>query len=191
MATLKVLIADDDPIIRLDLKQMLENLGYAVVAEADDGMKAVAAARETHPDVCILDVKMPVMDGIEAVEIITEENIAPTILLTAYSDRELIDRAKSAGVFAYLVKPFKPSELPPAIEVARSRFEQNNALTKEVADLNERLAARKAVDRAKGILMKLHGLDESEAYRRIQLQSMNSRLSMREIADAIILAQSV
>jgi response regulator NasT len=161
------------------------------VAEADDGMKAVAAARETRPDVCILDVKMPVMDGIEAVEIITEENIAPTILLTAYSDRELIDRAKSAGVFAYLVKPFKPSELPPAIEVARSRFEQNNALTKEVADLNERLAARKAVDRAKGILMKLHGLDESEAYRRIQLQSMNSRLSMREIADAIILAQSV
>jgi len=191
MATLKVLIADDDPIIRLDLKQMLENLGYAVVAEADDGQKAVDAARETHPDVCILDVKMPVMDGIEAVEIITEENIAPTILLTAYSDRELIDRAKSAGVFAYLVKPFKPSELPPAIEVARSRFEQNNALTKEVADLNERLAARKAVDRAKGILMKLHGLDESEAYRRIQLQSMNSRLSMREIADAIILAQSV
>ncbi len=191
MATLKVLIADDDPIIRLDLKQMLENLGYAVVAEADDGQKAVAAARETQPDVCILDVKMPVMDGIEAVEIITEENIAPTILLTAYSDRELIDRAKSAGVFAYLVKPFKPSELPPAIEVARSRFEQNNALTKEVADLNERLAARKAVDRAKGILMKLHGLDESEAYRRIQLQSMNSRLSMREIADAIILAQSV
>lgn len=191
MATLKVLIADDDPIIRLDLKQMLENLGYTVVAEADDGQKAVDAARETHPDVCILDVKMPVMDGIEAVEIITEENIAPTILLTAYSDRELIDRAKSAGVFAYLVKPFKPSELPPAIEVARSRFEQNNALTKEVADLNERLAARKAVDRAKGILMKLHGLDESEAYRRIQLQSMNSRLSMREIADAIILAQSV
>ncbi len=191
MATLKVLIADDDPIIRLDLKQMLENLGYAVVAEADDGQKAVDAARETQPDVCILDVKMPVMDGIEAVEIITEENIAPTILLTAYSDRELIDRAKSAGVFAYLVKPFKPSELPPAIEVARSRFEQNNALTKEVADLNERLAARKAVDRAKGILMKLHGLDESEAYRRIQLQSMNSRLSMREIADAIILAQSV
>lgn len=191
MATLKVLIADDDPIIRLDLKQMLENLGYTVVAEADDGQKAVDAAREAHPDVCILDVKMPVMDGIEAVEIITEENIAPTILLTAYSDRELIDRAKSAGVFAYLVKPFKPSELPPAIEVARSRFEQNNALTKEVADLNERLAARKAVDRAKGILMKLHGLDESEAYRRIQLQSMNSRLSMREIADAIILAQSV
>ncbi len=191
MATLKVLIADDDPIIRLDLKQMLENLGYSVVAEADDGQKAVDAARETHPDVCILDVKMPVMDGIEAVEIITEENIAPTILLTAYSDRELIDRAKSAGVFAYLVKPFKPSELPPAIEVARSRFEQNNALTKEVADLNERLAARKALDRAKGILMKQHGLDEAEAYRRIQLQSMNSRMSMREIAEAIILAQSV
>ncbi|MCW5941690.1 MAG: response regulator [Fimbriimonadaceae bacterium] len=191
MPKLRVLIADDDPIIRLDLKQMLENLEYDVVAEADDGQKAVEAARETTPDVCILDVKMPVMDGIEAVDIITAENIAPAILLTAYSDRELIDRAKAAGVFAYLVKPFKPSDLPPAIEVARSRFEQNNALTKEVADLNERLEARKLVDRAKGILMAQHGLDEAEAYRRIQLQSMNSRKSMREIAEAIILAQSV
>lgn len=191
MAKLRVLIADDDPIIRLDLKQMLENFEYDVVAEADDGLKAVEAARETTPDVCILDVKMPVMDGIEAVDIITAENIAPTILLTAYSDRELIDRAKAAGVFAYLVKPFKPSELPPAIEVARSRFEQNSALTKEVADLTERLEARKLVDRAKGILMAQHSLDEAEAYRRIQLQSMNSRKSMREIAEAIILAQSV
>lgn len=191
MAKLRVLIADDDPIIRLDLKQMLENFEYDVVAEADDGLKAVEAARETTPDVCILDVKMPVMDGIEAVDIITAEHIAPTILLTAYSDRELIDRAKAAGVFAYLVKPFKPSELPPAIEVARSRFEQNSALTKEVADLTERLEARKLVDRAKGILMAQHSLDEAEAYRRIQLQSMNSRKSMREIAEAIILAQSV
>lgn len=191
MAKLRVLIADDDPIIRLDLKQMLENLEYDVVAEADDGQKAVEAARDTIPDVCILDVKMPVMDGIEAVDVITAENIAPTILLTAYSDRELIDRAKAAGVFAYLVKPFKPSELPPAIEVARSRFEQNNALTKEIADLTERLEARKLVDRAKGILMAQHNLDEAEAYRRIQVQSMNSRKSMREIAEAIILAQSV
>jgi AmiR/NasT family two-component response regulator len=188
---MRVLIADDDPIIRLDLKQMLENLGYDVVAEAGDGQQAVQGARDTQPDVCILDVKMPVMDGIEAVNIITDENIAPTILLTAYSDRELVDRAKAAGVFAYLVKPFKPSDLPPSIEVARSRFEQNMQLSKEVTNLNERLEARKLIDRAKGILMDDHGLNESEAYRRIQIQSMNLRKTMREVAEAIILAKSV
>jgi AmiR/NasT family two-component response regulator len=131
------------------------------------------------------------MDGIEAVGIITEENIAPTILLTAYSDRELVDRAKDAGVFAYLVKPFKPSDLPPAIEVARSRFEQNAQLNKELNNVNERLEARKAIDRAKGILMQELGLNESEAYRRIQLQSMNLRKSMKEVADAIILGNAV
>jgi AmiR/NasT family two-component response regulator len=191
MSKLKVLIADDEPIILLDLKQMLENLGYEVVAEASDGQQAVDLARETHPDVCILDVKMPVMDGIEAVEIITEENIAPTILLTAYSDRELVDRAKAAGVFAYLVKPFKPGDLPPSIEVARSRFEQNVQLTKEVGTLQERLEARKLVDRAKGILMDEHKLSEGEAYRRIQVQSMNLRKTMREVAEAIILAKSI
>jgi AmiR/NasT family two-component response regulator len=191
MARMTVLIADDDPIIRLDLKQMLESLDYQVVAEAGDGQQAVALAREHQPEICILDVKMPVMDGIEAVGIITEEAIAPTILLTAYSDRELVDRAKDAGVFAYLVKPFKPSDLPPAIEVARSRFEQNSQLNKEVKSLSERLEARKAIDRAKGILMQEHGLNESEAYRRIQLQSMNLRKTMKEVADAIVLAKSV
>lgn len=191
MSKLKVLIADDEPIILLDLKQMLENLGYEVVAEASDGQQAVDLARETRPDVCILDVKMPVMDGIEAVGVITEENIAPTILLTAYSDKELVDRAKNAGVFAYLVKPFKPSDLPPAIEVARSRFEQNVELTKEVGTLQERLEARKLVDRAKGILMDEHKLSEAEAYRRIQVQSMNLRKTMREVAEAIILAKSI
>ena len=191
MSKMKVLIADDEPIILLDLKQMLENLGYEVVAEASDGQQAVDLARETHPDVCILDVKMPVMDGIEAVTIITEENIAPAILLTAYSDKELVDRAKAAGVFAYLVKPFKPSDLPPSIEVARSRFEQNMQLTKEVGTLQERLEARKLVDRAKGILMDEHKLSEGEAYRRIQVQSMNLRKTMREVAEAIILAKSI
>jgi response regulator NasT len=188
---MKVLIADDDPIIRLDLKQMLENLDYVVVAEAGDGQQAVALARETHPDICILDVKMPVMDGIEAVSQITDEEIAPTILLTAYSDRELIMRAKDAGVFAYLVKPFKPSDLPPAIEVARSRFEQNRQLGKEISSLSEKLEARKLVDRAKGILMDEHKLSEAEAYRRIQLQSMQLRKSMREVAEAVILAKNV
>lgn len=191
MATIKVLIADDDPIIRLDLKQMLETLGYEVVGEGDNGQNAVNLARELKPDVCILDVKMPVMDGIEAVSIITEEAIAPTILLTAYSDKELVDRAKDAGVFAYLVKPFKPSDLPPSIEVARSRFEQNLELNKEVNNLQEKLEARKVIDRAKGILMDEHKLSESEAYRRIQILSMNQRKTMREVADAIILAKSI
>ena len=191
MAKLRVLIADDDPIIRLDLKQMLENLEYEVVAEAGDGQQAVAEARETKPDICILDVKMPVMDGIEAVSVITEEGIAPTILLTAYSDRELVDRAKDAGVFAYLVKPFKPGDLPPAIEVARSRYEQNLALNEEVSSLEEKLETRKLIDRAKGILMDTQGLNETEAYRRIQLQSMNLRKSMKEVAEAVILAKSI
>jgi response regulator NasT len=191
MSKLRVLIADDDPIIRLDLKQMLETLGYDVVGEAGDGQQAVELARETRPDVCILDVKMPVMDGIEAVHLITEDNIAPTILLTAYSDKELVDRAKDAGVFAYLVKPFKPSDLPPAIEVARSRFDQNVALSKEVGSLQEKLETRKLIDRAKGILMDEHGLTEAEAYRRIQLQSMNLRKTMKEVSEAIILAKSI
>jgi two-component system, response regulator PdtaR len=191
MAKLRVLIADDDPIIRLDLKQMLENLDYEVVAEAGDGQQAIEAARSSQPDICILDVKMPVMDGIEAVTIITEESIAPAILLTAYSDQELIQRAKDAGVFAYLVKPFKPSDLPPAIEIARSRYEQNCQLNKEVSSLNERLETRKLVERAKGILIDEYHLSEAEAYRRIQVQSMNARKSMKEIAEAIIIAKSV
>lgn len=191
MAKTRILIADDDPIIRLDLKQILENLDYEVVAEAGDGQQAVESARSTLPDVCILDVKMPVMDGIEAVDLLTEEAVSACILLTAYSDRELVDRAKAAGAFAYLVKPFKPSDLPPAIEVARSRFEQNQALAKEIGSLQERLEARKAVDRAKGVLMDQHGLNESEAYRRIQQQSMNLRKSMREVAEAILVAQGV
>ena len=191
MAKMRVLIADDDPIIRLDLRQMLENLDYEVVAEAGDGQQAIQMARDTAPDVCILDVKMPVMDGIEAVKAITEEGLAPAILLTAYSDHELVDRAKQAGVFAYLVKPFKPSDLPPAIEIARSRYEQNLQLNKEVGSLQDKLETRKVVDRAKGILMAEHALDETEAYRRIQQQSMNLRKSMREVAEAIIVAKSV
>jgi response regulator NasT len=191
MSQVRVLIADDDPIIRLDLKQILQNLGYIVCAEAGDGQTALTAARETQPDVCILDVKMPVMDGIEAANLIGDESLAPVILLTAYSDRELVDKAANAGVFAYLVKPFKPSDLPPAIEVAHSRFEQNRQLMSEISGLTERLEARKAVDRAKGILMAAENITEAEAYRRIQQQSMNMRKSMREVAEAIIVASSV
>lgn len=188
---MRVLIADDDPIIRLDLKQMLENLGYQVVAEAEDGLQAVEQAKAKQPDVCLLDVKMPALDGIDAATQIAEEGIAPAVLLTAYSDQELIERAKEAGVFGYLVKPFKPSDLAPAIEVARGRFEATQVLNKEVSDLTERLEARKSIEKAKGILMADHGLPEGEAYRRIQTQSMNARKSMKEIADAIILARGV
>lgn len=191
MSKLRVLIADDDPIIRLDLRNVLESLGYEVVGEAGDGQQAVDLAREKEPDVCLLDVKMPVMDGIEAVEIITNEGIAPAILLTAYSDGELVSRAKDAGAFAYLVKPYKPSDLPPSIEVAKARFEGTKQLNKEVGSLQEKLDARKTIDRAKGILMDEHSLGEAEAYRRIQLQSMNLRKTMKEVADAIILAKSV
>ena len=190
MSKIRVLIADDDPIIRLDVKPMRQSVVYEVVGEAGAGKQAVELARELKPDVCILDVKMPVMDGIEAVNIITDENIAPTILLTAYSDKELIDRAKNAGVFAYLVKPFKPSDLTPSIEVARARFDQNLLLGKEVSSLADKLEARKLIDRAKGLLMDEHKINEAEAYRRIQLQSMNLRKTMREVAEAIILAKS-
>ena len=184
---MNVLIADDDAIIRLDLKQMLENLSYTVIAEAGDGEEAVRLAKQFLPDVCILDVKMPIMDGIDAVVHITEAGIAPVILLTAYGDKDLVDRAKAAGVFAYLVKPFKPGDLPPAIEIARSRFEQNKDLIKEVASLQERIETRKLVDRAKGKLMDTQGISESEAYRTIQLQAMNLRTSMKAVAESILL----
>lgn len=190
-STMRVLIADDDPIIRLDLKQMLESLGYSVVAEAEDGQQATELAKLHTPDVCVLDVKMPVLDGIDASTQIADAGIAPVILLTAYSDQELIGRAREAGVFGYLVKPFKPSDLSPAIEVARSRFEQNRQLTAEVASLQDRLETRKLVEQAKGILMTDQGLSEAEAYRRIQQQSMNARKSMREVAEAVILARTI
>ena len=188
---MRVLIADDDPIIRLDLKQMLESLGYEIVAEAEDGEAAIRLARETEPDVCVLDVKMPAMDGIDAAQMLADEQIAPAILLTAYSDKELIDRAKDAGVFGYLVKPFKPSDLSPAIEVAKSRFEQNKLLTKELSSMQARLEARRLIEQAKGLMMKGDGITEDDAYKKIREQSMNDRTSMKEVAEAIIAAQSV
>jgi two-component system, response regulator PdtaR len=188
---LKIVIADDEPIIRLDLKKTLENMGHEVVGETGDGAKAVEMARALKPDILILDIKMPEMDGIDAAKIITTEGIAPVLLLTAYSQKDLVDRAKDAGVFAYLVKPFKEADLMPAIEIAISRYEEFMDLENEVSDLENKLDTRKAVDRAKGILMDQYGLKEQEAFRRIQVQSMNTRKSMREIAEAIILAHSV
>lgn len=188
---LRVLIADDEPIIRLDLKNMLEGLGYEVIAEAGDGVSAVEAARTLKPDVAILDIKMPSMDGIDAANILNSEKIAPVVLLTAFSDLDLINRAKEAGVFAYLVKPFRENDLCPAIEIAISRYKEFLALEEEVSELEDKLETRKMVERAKGILMDQYGLKEQEAFRRIQLQSMNTRKTMREIAEAIIIAHSV
>ena len=188
---LRIVIADDEPIIRLDLKNMLAALGYDVVAEAGDGAKAVEAARNLSPDLVILDIKMPNMDGIDAAKIISEEKIAPILFLTAYSDVDLVHRAKEAGVYSYLVKPFKEADLLPAIEIAMSRWEELQELDKHAKDLEDKLETRKAVDRAKGILMDQYGLKEQEAFRRIQVQSMNTRKSMREIAEAIIIAHNV
>lgn len=191
MESLRIVIADDEPIIRLDLRKTLENMGHQVVGEAGDGNKAIEAARELKPDILILDIKMPELDGIEAAKVITTEGIAPVLLLTAYSQKDLVDRAKDAGVFAYLVKPFKEADLLPAMEIAISRYEEFVELENEVSDLENKLDTRKAVDRAKGILMDQYGLKEQEAFRRIQIQSMNTRKSMREIADAIIIAHNV
>ena len=188
---LRIVIADDEPIIRLDLKKMLDDSGMDVVAEAGDGVKAVEAARNLNPDIVILDIKMPNMDGIDAAKIINEEKIAPVLLLTAYSQVDLVKRAKEAGVYSYLVKPFKEADLLPAIEIAMSRWEEFLELEKQARDLEDKLETRKAVERAKGILIDQYGLKEHEAFRRIQVQSMNTRKSMREIAEAIIIAHNV
>jgi response regulator NasT len=191
MAQFRIIIADDESIIRMDLKEMLTNLGHLVVGEAGDGTSAVNLARELRPDIVIMDIKMPDLDGIEAARILTEENIAPILLLTAYSQQELIERAKEAGVVGYLVKPFRESDIGPAIEIAIARFHELRSLGERVEDLEESLAARKAVDRAKGILMDTQRLSESEAFRKIQKMSMDTRKSMREIAEAIILAHQM
>jgi AmiR/NasT family two-component response regulator len=184
----RVIIADDESLIRMDLREMLLNLGYLVVGEVGDGRSAVNLARELKPDVVIMDIKMPDMDGIDAAQILTEEHIAPVILLTAYSQKDLVERAKEAGVVGYMVKPFRESDLTPAIEVALARFSEFEALHKEVDDLQLALETRKLVDRAKGILMDTQGLSEAEAFRKIQKMSMNTRKPMKEVAEAIILA---
>jgi response regulator NasT len=172
----------------MDLREMLSNLGYLVVGEVGDGQSAVNLARELRPDLVIMDIKMPDMDGIDAAKILTEEKIAPVLLLTAYSQQELVSRAKEAGVAGYVVKPFRESDLSPAIEVALSRFTEFQALEKEVGDLQKALETRKFVDRAKGILMDTQGLTEGEAFRKIQKMSMNTRKPMKDVAEAIILA---
>ncbi|MFF5204482.1 ANTAR domain-containing response regulator [Streptosporangium sp. NPDC000396] len=181
-----MVIAEDEALIRLDLKEMLEEDGYAVVAEAADGESAVKLASEHRPDLVILDVKMPILDGISAAEQIVSQRIAPCLILTAFSQRDLVERARDAGAMAYLVKPFTKSDLVPAIEMAVSRHEEIAALEREVGSLSERLETRKLVERAKGLLMAQHGWSEPQAFRWIQKASMDRRLSMRQVAQVVV-----
>jgi two-component system, response regulator PdtaR len=183
---LRVVIAEDEALIRLDLKEMLEEEGYSVVAEVGDGESAVERVTELRPDLAILDVKMPILDGISAAERIAAERLAPIVILTAFSQRELVERARDAGAMAYLVKPFSKTDVVPAIEVAASRFAEITALEDEVAGLTERLETRKAVERAKGLLMSKKKMTEPDAFRWIQRTAMDRRSTMRAVADAII-----
>jgi response regulator NasT len=175
----------------MDLREMLNGLGYMVVGEAGDGQSAVNQARELRPDLVIMDIRMPEMDGIEAARTLTSEDIAPVLLLTAYSEPELVQRATQAGVIGYLVKPFREAQLGPAIDVTLSRFREFRQLRTELGNTREALEARKVIERAKGLLMERYNLSESDAFRRIQKRSMDTRKSMREVADAILLANEM
>jgi two-component system, response regulator PdtaR len=182
----RVVIAEDEALIRLDLAEMLGEEGYDVVGQAGDGETAVALAEAHRPDLVVLDVKMPRLDGIAAAQRIAEQRIAPVVILTAFSQRDLVERARDAGAMAYLVKPFNKDDLLPAIEMAVSRFSELQMLEAEVADLTERLETRKAVDRAKAVLQRQLELSEPEAFRWIQKTAMDLRLSMRQVAEGVI-----
>ncbi|HEY5980363.1 MAG TPA: response regulator [Microlunatus sp.] len=182
----RVVVAEDEVLIRLDLVEMLTEEGYDVVGQAGDGEAAVELTTDLRPDLVVMDVKMPKLDGISAAEKIATERIAPVVMLTAFSQRELVDRARQAGAMAYVVKPFGKADLIPAIEIARARFAEIKAVEAEVEDLTERLESRKAVDRAKGMLQTGLGLTEPEAFRWIQKTAMDLRKSMREVAEGVI-----
>ena len=182
----RVLIAEDEALIRLDLKEMLQEEGFEVVAEVADGASAVRLTRELRPDLVILDVKMPVMDGIQAAEEIAKERLSAILILTAFSQRELVEKARRAGAMAYLVKPFQKHDLLPAVEIAAGRFREMSGLEETVDDLQGRLEARKVVDRAKGLLQDHEDKTESEAFRWIQKQAMQRRLTMKQIAEQVI-----
>jgi two-component system, response regulator PdtaR len=182
----RILIAEDETIIRLDLRDLLERAGFEVCAEARDGVEAVALARETQPDLAVLDVKMPRLDGIEAAKRILDERSIPIVMLTAFDQQELVARAVEAGVFGYLVKPFRESDLLPAIETARARHEELAALREEAESLAEALAARKAIERAKGLLMEREGLSEQEAFARLRKASQVSGRPLKVVADALV-----
>ncbi|TSA20239.1 MAG: response regulator [Actinomycetales bacterium] len=187
--SVRILVAEDEALIRMDLVEMLQGAGYEIVAEATNGQEAIDLALLHKPDLAILDVKMPIMDGISAAEKII--NLAPVLMLTAFSQKELIDRARDAGVMAYVVKPFTISDLIPAIEIAISRHLQMRSLADEVADLHDRLETRKLIDRAKGILMKALNLPEPEAFSWIQRAAMDRRLTMKQVAEAVISPDAV
>ncbi|ABX06835.1 MULTISPECIES: ANTAR domain-containing response regulator [Herpetosiphon] len=191
MPQTRIVIADDESLIRMNLRETLVGLGYLVVGEAGDGVSVINLARELRPDVVVMDIKMPKLDGIQAAKVLTEEKIAPVLLLTAHSDKELVERARDAGVVGYLSKPFRDSDLMPALEIARARFEEFLTLEQQVGDLKETLETRKIIERAKGMLMDSQGLKESEAFRKIQQLSMNTRKSMREVASALLLANQM
>jgi AmiR/NasT family two-component response regulator len=182
----RVLIAEDEALIRLDLREMLVEEGYDVCGEAGDGETAVKLAEDLRPDLCIFDIKMPIMDGLAAAEKIANERIAPVVILTAFSQRDLVERARTAGAMAYLVKPFQKSDLVPAIEIALSRYAELHALEAEVAGLSDRLETRKLVERAKGTLMAAFGMTEPEAFKWIQRAAMDNRMTMKDVAHKII-----
>jgi AmiR/NasT family two-component response regulator len=188
MSDTRILLAEDEIISRMDLREMLENLGYVVIGEAGDGVAAVNLARTLKPDLVLMDIKMPELDGISAAETLSQERVTPVLLLTAYSDKEFVDRAVDAGVMGYLVKPFAEAQLKPAIEVALERWREIRQIQQDLSQTQETLETRKLVERAKGVLMDSQSLKEAEAFRRIQRLSMNSRKSMREVAEAILLA---
>jgi AmiR/NasT family two-component response regulator len=182
----RVLIAEDEALIRLDLREMLVEEGYDVVGEAGDGETAVRLAEELKPDLVIMDIKMPIMDGLAAAEKIAGARLAPVVILTAFSQRDLVERARAAGAMAYLVKPFQKSDLVPAVEIAVSRFAELAVLEEEVATLTDRLETRKVVERAKGQLMATYQMNEPQAFKWIQRTAMDHRMTMREVADRII-----
>lgn len=186
----RVVIAEDEALIRLDLAEMLEDEGYDVVGQAADGEQAVALVREHRPDLVVMDVKMPKLDGIAAAAEISAERIAPVVMLTAFSQRELVDRATQAGAMAYLVKPFTQSDLVPAIEVARTRFAEMIALEGEVDDLADRLETRKLIERAKSLLQHKRGMSEADSFAWIQRTAMDLRMSMKQVAETVVANQS-
>jgi len=186
--TLSVVIAEDEALIRLDLKEMLEEEGYVVAGEVGDGAAAVDLAQKLRPDLVIMDVKMPGLDGISAAEQISAQRLAPVVILTAFSQRDLVRRASDAGALAYLIKPFTKADLVPAIEVAVSRFQEISALDSEVTSLRERLEVRKLLDRAKGLLQAERGITEAEAFRWLQKTSMDRRLTMKAVAEEVLAA---
>lgn len=187
----RILIADDESIIRMNLREMLTQHGYEVVAEASNGATAIDLAHKLRPDLVIMDIKMPGIDGVEAAADLIKDRIAPVVLLTAYSERSLIGQAKEAGVSGYLVKPVRDTELTPVIELALARYAQFQDLEKQVTDLQDALETRKLVEKAKGVLMEVHGLSESDAFNRMRKTSMDHRKSLRDVAEAILLTHDV